>query len=286
MAIARLPVDTDCGLTGMHPRISINTLCLPPAALGEHIDKVARLGARGISPTRDEVSQFGAAQAARALRNAGIKVAALSHMAFGYASREAALGAQQRLDQTLDLAAEIGAECVIMTTGGRGELEWSDAADRFAEAVAPCAARARAAGIALGIEPTSHLYADASIAHRLSDTVDIARRAGIAVMIDIFACWFDADIDAAIAEAAPLSPLAQISDYVYGDRGLPCRAVPGDGAIPFARIVPAMVAGGFRGWWDLEIIGPRIAEEGAARALPRAAAHIGSLLEQAGITAT
>lgn len=60
----------------------------------------------------------------------------------------------------------------ILTTGGRGALDWNSAARAFAEAIAPCAEKARAAGIALGIEPTSHLYSDVSIAHRLSAVLD------------------------------------------------------------------------------------------------------------------
>lgn len=63
----------------------------------------------------------------------------------------------------------------ILTVGGRGALDWNSAARAFAEAIAPCAEKARAAGIALGIEPTSHLYSDVSIAHRLSDTVALAK---------------------------------------------------------------------------------------------------------------
>jgi sugar phosphate isomerase/epimerase len=205
-------------------------------------------------------------------------------MAFGFANAEAAAEARERLIQTIAVAGEIGAQNVVMTTGGRGTLAWPEAAERFAEAIAPCAVAARAAGIALGIEPTSHLYADCSIAHRLSDTAALARMAGIAPVIDIFACWFDSDIEAALTQAAPLCQLAQISDYVLGDRGLPCRAVPGDGAVPFERIVPHMVSAGFTGWWDLEIIGPRLQAEGNEAGLHRAAAHIGRLLESAGET--
>ena len=115
--------------------------------------------------------------------------------------------------------------------------------------------------------------------------MEVARRAGIALIIDIFACWFDSDIEQAIAAAGPLVPLVQISDYVYGDRGLPCRAVPGDGAIPFARLIPLMVGAGITGWYDLEIIGPRLLAEGAETGLRRAAAHIGGLLEAAGLPA-
>ena len=86
MAAARLPVDADRGLSAMHPQISINTLCLPPAALGSHVEAVARLGARGISPVVAEVLEFGVAETARSLRDAGLEVATLSHISFGFAT--------------------------------------------------------------------------------------------------------------------------------------------------------------------------------------------------------
>jgi sugar phosphate isomerase/epimerase len=115
--------------------------------------------------------------------------------------------------------------------------------------------------------------------HRLSDTTKVARKAGITVIPDIFACWVDADIEEAIAEAGPSISLIQISDHVYGDRGLPCRAVPGDGAIPFGRLVPAFEAAGFTGYYDLEIIGPRMQAEGQDQGLRRAADHIAACIE-------
>ena len=120
------------------------------------------------------------------------------------------------------------------------------------------------------------------IAHRLADTVAIARKAGVGVVMDLFGCWFDADIDEAIAAAAPLSAMVQVSDYVYGDRGLPCRAVPGDGAVPWQHLVARIAQAGFTGWFDLEIIGPRLQAEGVEAGLTRAAQRIGAWLEGAG----
>ena len=269
----------------MHKSISINTLCLAPAALAEQIDAIARLGAHGISPELDQVKAAGVAQSAARLRDSGLAVATLTHRAFGFATPQETHAARERLFATIEIAGDIGAQNIIMTTGGRGQNAWGDAAKLFAEAIIPCAQAAREAGIGLGIEPTSHLYSDVSIAHRLSDTVTLARLAGISVMIDLFACWANSDIEAALADAAPRSPLAQISDYVYGDRGLPCRAVPGDGAVPYERFVPIMIDAGFKGWWDLEIIGPRLQAEGHEAGLRRAAAHIGRLLEAAGVAA-
>lgn len=55
-----------------------------------------------------------------------------------------------------------------------------------------------------------------------------------------------------------------------GDRGLPCRAVPGDGAVPLERLVRLILASGFRGPFDLEIIGPQLEAEGREAGLRRA----------------
>jgi sugar phosphate isomerase/epimerase len=266
----------------MHPAISINTLCLAPAPFEAQAETVAALGAKGITPEISQVLDEGVGAVSRALRAAGLTVAALTHRSFGFATAAEAATQQKRLLQSIAIAGEIGAANILMTTGGRGSRSWGEAAARFGEAIAPCAEAARSAGVTLGIEPTSHLYADVSIIHRAADTVALARRAAIAPMPDLFACWADADIEAALGEAARLSPLVQIADYVYGDRGLPCRAVPGDGAVPFDRLIPALVAGGFRGWYDLEIIGPRLPAEGERAGLARAGAYIGGLIEAAG----
>ena len=62
----------------------------------------------------------------------------------------------------------------------------------------------------------------------------------------------------------------QLSDYVVGTLATPDRAVPGDGDIPFDRIVGQLLAAGYEGVFDLELIGPRIEAEGYERAVPRA----------------
>ncbi len=263
----------------MHPDISINTLCFAPAGLDKLADKVARIGVSGISPDLEQVLAFGVPEGARLFTDAGLSVATLTHRAFGFATPELTASARERLGRTIEIAAKIGAQSITMTTGGRGALNWPDAAERFAESVAPCAEQGRAAGIRIGIEPTSHLYADASIAHRLTDTVQIASLAGIDVVIDLFACWFDADIEAAIAAAGLQVALVQVSDYVPGDRALPCRAVPGDGAIPLDRLIPAIARSGYRGWYDLEILGPRVLAEGDEAALQRAVRDLSTILK-------
>ncbi|WP_052223475.1 sugar phosphate isomerase/epimerase family protein [Novosphingobium malaysiense] len=267
----------------MHSRVSINTLSLAPAPLPDLVRTVAGIGARGISPDLEQLADYGIASSQRLLRDCGLAVATLTHRDFAFSTAEEAAKGRKRLLATIDIASECGAQSIIMTTGGRGALAWPAAGSRFVETVQPCVEAARAAGIELGIEPTSHLYADASIVHRLSDATALARSAGISVMMDLFPCWCDADIEAAIAQAVPLAPLVQVSDYVYGDRALPCRAVPGDGVMGWDGLIPKIVHAGFTGWFDLEIIGPRLQAEGQEQGLRRAAQVVGALLEEAGM---
>jgi sugar phosphate isomerase/epimerase len=268
----------------VHPNISINVLSLAPAAFDRQLEAVARIGACAISPDVAQMGDVSASQASRLIRDAGLKAAGLTHRDFGFGDDAQAQAAHERLERSIDFAYEIGAPTIVLTTGGRGALNWTDAAKQFADAIAPCAVLAEKAGIQLGIEPTSHLYADASIAHRLSDCITLASQAEISVVIDLFACWTDSDIEAAIAAAGPHTALVQVSDYVYGDRGLPCRAVPGDGAIPLGHLLPAIVKTGFTGIFDLEIIGPRLQTEGIEIGLKRAADIIGGFLILAGLT--
>lgn len=182
----------------------------------------------------------------------------------------------------IDSAAAIGARSLYMLTGGRGPLSWEDAARRFAELIAPCRQVARRHGVELLIENASALYADIHIAHTLGDTIRLAEEAGIGVCIELFHCWAEAGLADSLRRAMPVAGLVQVSDYVLGDRALPARAVPGDGAIPLERILGELLAAGYAGVFDIELVGPRIEAEGAEKAATRAAERVSEILLRLG----
>ena len=181
--------------------------------------------------------------------------------------------------RVIDAAHTVGARVIYMLTGGRGDLTWERAADRFGEAVTPCAQVARQAGVALAIENASSLYADLHIAHSLRDTIALAEATGLGVCIDVFHCWAEADLAALVQRALPRTEVIQLSDYVLGDRALPARAVPGDGTIPLAPFLSSVLNSGYPHGFDLELIGPRIEREGRLTAARRACAVVSTMLE-------
>jgi len=253
----------------MVPLISINTLCFAPAPFDVLVASIARVGASAVFAEISDLEAAGVPKAVQTLSEAGVKLAGITHRAFAFAEPAAAIEQRARLRETIDVSSAMGAPPICLTTGGRGRLPWHEAAQRFCEAIGPCVEAANAAGVVLAIEPTSHLYADVSIVHRLMDAVTLARRAKLQIGLDLFPCWVDSDIEQAIIAAAPVCAFVQVSDHVLGDRGLPCRAIPGDGSIPLELLIGKILATGFRGAFDLEIIGPRLQSHDREAALRR-----------------
>lgn len=266
----------------MHQRISINSICFMSETLAQQADIWRALGAGRISLVGPQLDAEGIDQARRALATGDYQIETIVHpfMPGQVLDPDPASWELPRaeLQARIDSAGQLGARSIYMTTGGLGALEWEQAARVFADAVEPCVGLARSAGIELMIENTPQLYADLHIAHNLRDTVTLAELAGIGVCIDLFSCWSEAGLKSTIERALPRCGLVQVSDYLCGDRALPGRAVPGDGDMPLARLLDWILAAGYNGVFDLELLGPRIDQEGHQAATARAAQAIDDLL--------
>jgi sugar phosphate isomerase/epimerase len=189
---------------------------------------------------------------------------------------------RSRLSRALDAAEAFAADGIVFTTGPAGALTWEDAADALHDAMAPVLADAAARGIPFAIEHTNSLRVDVGFVHTLRDVVDLARRLGTGVCMEINACWAERDLAGTIRDAVDVLRIVQISDFAIGTLSTPNRLVPGDGDIPIARIVGELIAAGYTGPFDLELIGPRIDAEGYDHAIPRAIAALGAVLDRAG----
>lgn len=269
----------------MHDRVSVNALCFggPPLAEMEAIWR--ELAPRRVSFMTNQIFADGEDAAAAIVEHGGYGVETFSH-AFQMtplSDNEADwAAARASLSRAIAFAARVKGRSIYMVTGGRGQRTFEQAAELFAAMVAPGAAEAKAAGVALLIETAPFVYGRNHIAHNLRDTVTLAEMAGIGVCIDIFSVWSEGGLKATIERAAPITHLVQASDYVFGDNSLPARAVPGDGDLPLRQICEWILGSGYRNGFDLELIGPRIQSEGPIKAVARAAAYMGDLIDSLG----
>jgi sugar phosphate isomerase/epimerase len=178
------------------------------------------------------------------------------------------------LPRALDIASRLGAPAIVFTTGPAGALEWDDAADAFAASMAPHLP----AAVMLCLEHTNSLRHDVSFVHTLRDAIDLARRLDIHVCMEINACWAERDLARTIVDGIDRIGVVQVSDFSIGTLSTPNRLVPGDGDIPLRRIIDQVLGAGYDGVFDLELVGPKIEEEGYRSALARSCAYLSDLL--------
>ena len=97
--------------------------------------------------------------------------------------------------------------------------------------------------------------------------------------MEINACWAERNLTDTLTTGVDTIRIVQVSDFAVGTLSTPNRLVPGDGDIPLARILGELERAGYAGAFDLELIGPKIDEEGYESAVPRAIAALADLLE-------
>jgi len=263
----------------MHPRLSVHTVGFGERQAPEILRLLAAAGIHRAGMTMRQVELGTVPGTMAAARDEGVQVIDVVQPVAFDLEDPAAWGARQdRLRACADAARGIGAGTVYTTTGPAPSLAWDDAAARFADAIAPVAGYATSLGVRLAVENTMSLRADLGFVHRLSDTVDLAERSGIAVVADLYAAWTERDLERALRASLPRLAHVQIADFVLGTLATPDRAVPGDGDIPIGRQLSWLRDAGYSGVLELELLGPRIDAEGVVAACRRGVTAVEALL--------
>ena len=267
----------------MHSRVSLSAISTYEWPLERDLAFYADAGITNVGVSVAKLEQAGWDNGTAAVLGAGLRVTNLIGVGpFRLDAPHEWDAQRERIRRTLDTAIALNAECVVFTTGPAGRLTWEDAADAFAAALAPSLDDARQRGIQLAIEHTNSLRVDVGFVHTLRDVLDLARRLEVGVCMEINACWAERDLAATIADGIDAIRLVQVSDFAVGTLSTPNRLVPGDGDIPLERILGDLLGAGYGGCFDLELIGPRIDDEGYAAAAQRAIERLTALLSTLG----
>jgi sugar phosphate isomerase/epimerase len=264
------------------PRISVSAISTYDWSLTEDLAFYAAHGIEDVGISLVKLERHGWRDGAARVRDAGLRVSNLIGLGpFHLAHPQQWATQQERLLLGLEAAQTVGAECLVVTTGPAGPLTWEDAADALETAITPVLAEARARGIPVALEHTNSLRVDVGFVHTLHDVVDLARRLDVGVCMEVNACWAERGLAATIADGVDRFRLVQVSDFSVGTLSTPNRLVPGDGDIPLARILGQVLAAGYAGCFDLELIGPAIAAEGYELAVLRSIDRLRALLAAA-----
>jgi sugar phosphate isomerase/epimerase len=267
----------------MHDRVCVSAISSYRNSIIEDLELWARHGIDhvGVSVAKLEAHGWddGVARVLDAI-GGGLRVDNLIGLGPFHLAQPVQWDAQRdRLTRSIDAAAEFDAGCMVFTTGPATPLTWEAAVDALEAALAPVLETSRLRSVPFAIEHTNSLRVDVGFVHSLHDVIDVARRLDTGVCMEINACWAERDLATTIANGIDRIRLVQVSDFRVGTLATPDRLVPGDGDIPIVRILGDVLAAGYKGPFDLELIGPRIEDEGYDVAIPRAVDTLTAMLE-------
>jgi sugar phosphate isomerase/epimerase len=267
----------------MHPRVSLSAISSFSWELDTDLAFYAEAGITNVGISVAKLERFGWDEGTRRVVDAGLRVTNLIGLGPFLLVEPARWDTQrEQIVRALDTAAAVGAECMVFTTGPAGPLPWEEAADALEAALAPALPEARSRGVPFAIEHTNSLRVDIGFVHTLADAIDLARRLDVGVCMEVNACWAERGLAGTVTAGSDRLRLVQVSDFAVGTLSTPNRLVPGDADIPLERILGQVLAAGYEGCFDLELVGPRIDEEGYGSACRRGIERLTGMLDSLG----
>ncbi|MGI8696695.1 MAG: sugar phosphate isomerase/epimerase family protein [Mycobacteriales bacterium] len=243
-------------------RLSLNQRTVRRWSALEAVEACARAGVPAVGLWREPVVEDGTGAVARAIERSGLRVSSLCRGGFFTASDAARrVDAAQDNRRAVDLAAELGAACLVLVVGGLpdGSPDLPAARARVADAVAELVGYAAPAGVRLAIEPMQPMYcADRSVLSTLAQALDLAGcfpADDVGVVIDSFHLWWDPALGGGIERAGNRIAGAQVSDWItpMAPDPLLSRGMIGDGHIDFGWFVRALDTAEYAGDLEVEI---------------------------------
>jgi sugar phosphate isomerase/epimerase len=269
-------------------RLSLNQATVKYLGLTEAVALCARHDIPAIGLWRDRVAEAGLAEAAAAVRAAGLRVSSLCRGGFFTVADPDRRGAALADNlAALEEAAELGTGTLVLVCGGLppGQRDLGLARRMIADAIGSLVPRALALGVRLGVEALHPMFcADRCVISSLGEAVDLASgfpAGAVGVVVDTYHVWWDARLADEIARAS-----GRILGYQVCDWTLPLpadtllgRGHLGDGVIDFGPVTAAVTAAGYRGYVEVEILNADIwaapADQTAATVRARFAAALG-----------
>jgi sugar phosphate isomerase/epimerase len=263
-----------------HPRLAVSEMCTYKSPFSDELQLWDELDIRLVGLLLMKVEVHGRDRALGALRDRSMTATTIITRNFDLSAPDSWDVTRADINRAVDLAVEVGG-VPYFTPGRRDGRTFDELMASLAEAVAPCVTFAEAKGVRLAIEPS--LRTDQSFVHTLRDAIDVADAAGIGLVADLGNCWMERDVEATVRRAGPRIAAVQFADALFGTTAKPSpggRVVPGDGDLDIQGFIEAIVASGYSGPFELEMVGPAIESEGPCDATRRAVGNATKLLER------
>jgi len=247
-------------------RLSLNTATVRRLNLRDSVELCLRHGIANVGLWREQVQEIGAEKAGAIVRDSGLRVSTLCRSGFFTVKSS---DRQRMLDDNraaIEEAAAVGADVLVLVSGGLapGNRSLAHAREMIADAISDLTPAAAAAGVRLGIEALHPMFcADRCAVSRLGQALALAEQfpaETVGVVVDSYHVWWDDMLLDDIARAGERIFSYQVCDWILP---LPAdmllgRGHVGDGHIEFGPITRAVEAAGYDAMIEVEIFNEEI----------------------------
>lgn len=242
-------------------RMCVHTITTKPWSLQECVTKYAKAGIPAVTVWRQWLEPQGAAESAKFIADAGLRVTSLCRGGFfpstSAAKRQEAIDDNRR---AIEEAAAIGAPLVVLVCGADPGQPLAESRQQITDGIAAVLDEAHAANVRLAIEPLHPMYAnDRSAVNTMAQANDMAEaldHPAIGVAVDVYHLWWDPALRDEIARCGRNGNLAafHVCDWLTPTRDfLNDRGLMGDGCINIREIRGWAEQAGFSGDVEVEI---------------------------------
>ncbi|HZR93168.1 MAG TPA: sugar phosphate isomerase/epimerase family protein [Gaiellaceae bacterium] len=246
------------------PRFSVSEFSTLNRSYDEDLAAFAAGGAEGIGLAEVKLPAGDDAESLRKLRESGLKAticipATLAILPVGLSPEPAEPEARvEALAASIRRLAPFEPEAVLVLTGVPGERDEAEARRIVVESLRELGRAGREAGVPVALEPIHRSAADEfTLVSDLPATEALLAEAGddaIGILFDTWHLWDTPDVLEHTRRLAARFPAVHVNDWRAETRGWDDRALPGEGVIDLPALLGALEAGGFDGWYDLEIL--------------------------------
>jgi sugar phosphate isomerase/epimerase len=244
-------------------RLAVSELTTLRWSFEEDLQHYAAAGIRAIGVWRHKLAECGEARGAELLAQSGLAVSSLQ-WAGGFTGSDGRSHAESIADgrQAIHLAESLGAGCVLIHSGARGVHTYNHARRLFRQALDKLLPLAEERGVTLAIEPMhADCGGDFTFLNCLDETQGfIAERhsPALKLALDTYHWGHHPGLIPRLPQLLPHLALVQLGDGRQPPCGEPDRVPLGEGALPLRDIVSALTAGGYDGWYEVELMGEEI----------------------------
>lgn len=242
---------------------AVNQRLTPSWSLEQDLAAWAQADVPSLGLLRSKVADLEAAQLQKLLAQHNRQVLSVSWVggftgSDGRRFRDAVADAQT----ALELAAAVGARCLVTRSGSRGGHTHNHARRLFRDGLQELAPEAEKHDLLLVVETihpdlpqTDNFLASLDDALELLDRVNHPQ---VKLLLDLYHAGFEPDLVGRLPELAERIGLVQLADATSPPQDQEDRCLLGQGMLPLEEIVAALRQGGYEGPWEVELAGPQV----------------------------